>query len=98
MNSNLEAVLRYAIEHRCRPSIDDIDCQNIMTEIDGLRARVAELKYQINTEVGSGLQIANEQLKKQNRQLKEALIGWRQQAWPVVDQRAVIEKDFPEIK
>lgn len=33
---------------------------------------------------------------QQNRALKEALIGWRQKAWPGIDQRAVVERDFPE--
>lgn len=33
---------------------------------------------------------------QQNRALKEALIGWRQRAWPGIDQRAVVERDYPE--
>ena len=32
---------------------------------------------------------------KQNLALKDALIKWRQQAFPGTDQRRVIERDFP---
>lgn len=34
---------------------------------------------------------------KEARQVREALIGWRQRAWPGIDQRAVIENEFPKI-
>ena len=44
MMQNLEAVLRDAVECRCHPNIDDIDCQNILFAIDDLRAKVAELE------------------------------------------------------
>lgn len=36
-------------------------------------------------------------LVKQNRELKDALIRWRERTWPGTDQRAVIERDFPAI-
>lgn len=36
-------------------------------------------------------------LREQNAQLKVALIRWRQQQWPHTDQKAVIERDFPQI-
>lgn len=40
-------------------------------------------------------QLADSQ--KQNVALKEALIGWRQRAFPGTDQRIVIERDFPTV-
>jgi hypothetical protein len=33
-------------------------------------------------------------LRKQNKQLKEALIKWRQREWPGTDQRSVVESEF----
>ena len=44
MDKRLEAVLRDAVECRCRPNIDDIDAQNILFAIEKLQARVAELE------------------------------------------------------
>ena len=44
MNKRLEAVLRDAVECRCRPNLDDIDAQNILHEIDYLRSELAALK------------------------------------------------------
>ena len=44
MNKRLEAVLRDAVECRCRPNLDDIDAQNILHAIDDLRSELATLK------------------------------------------------------
>ena len=44
MNTRLEAVLRDAVECRCRPNIDDIDAQNILFILDDFRSELAALK------------------------------------------------------
>ena len=43
MNERLLAVLKDAVECRCRPNIDDIDAQNILFMLDGLRKQRDDL-------------------------------------------------------
>ena len=47
--------------------------------------RIEELEHQLD------------ELRKQNKSLKESLIKWRQREWPNTDQRAVVEREFPVI-
>lgn len=44
----LEAVLRDAVECRCRPKMDDIDAQNILFALDGLRQQLAAKDAEID--------------------------------------------------
>lgn len=38
-----------------------------------------------------------DKLRKQNRELKDALIGWREWQYPGTDQRPAVERNFPEL-
>ena len=70
---------------------------------DDLRQQLASLEQEVEQCCyGESLAFAamRQQLadsQKQNASLKEALIGWRQRAWTGTDQRAVVERDYPEI-
>jgi hypothetical protein len=37
------------------------------------------------------------EIEEQNKQIKEALIRWRQREYPGTDQRLIVERDFPFI-
>lgn len=40
----------------------------------------------------------SDELKKQNKELKQAVIRWRERHWPGTDQKAVVEREFPDIR
>lgn len=53
--------------------------------------------WRADTENIDGLKAELAELSKEARSMRQALIGWRQRAWPGTDQTKVIDRDFPAI-
>lgn len=52
MNTGIEHELRAAVEHRCRPNIDDIDARELLEYLDRMRKALQELELACDARAG----------------------------------------------
>ena len=67
--------------------VHSLACGICLTETRDLAEHWAILAEQRRVELG--------ECRKEARSMRQALIGWRQRAWPGIDQTVVVDRDYP---